>query len=223
MVLEQEIKRADVVCIVYAVNDLKSIERVSSYWLPYLRKLGRNVPVVLVGNKIDTITTSTLRSQVLPIMNEFKEIETCVECYAKESLNVSEVFYFAQKAVLHPTAPLYDSREHVLKPDCITALRRIFHQCDLDKNNYLDDEEIDLFQTKCFGSPLQKDELESIKQVVRQHDPEGIVNNGLGELGFIFLHTLFIQKGRLETTWTVSRTFGYGDDLALREEFLYPE
>jgi hypothetical protein len=27
-------------------------------------------------------------------------------------LNVSEVFYFAQKAVLHPTAPLYDSREH---------------------------------------------------------------------------------------------------------------
>jgi hypothetical protein len=26
---------------------------------------------------------------------------------------VSEVFYFAQKAVLHPTAPLYDSREHV--------------------------------------------------------------------------------------------------------------
>ena len=28
-------------------------------------------------------------------------------------VNVSEVFYFAQKAVLHPTAPLYDSREHV--------------------------------------------------------------------------------------------------------------
>lgn len=28
-------------------------------------------------------------------------------------LNVSEVFYFAQKAVLHPTAPLYDSRDHV--------------------------------------------------------------------------------------------------------------
>jgi len=42
-----------------------------------------------------------------------KEVETCVECSAKELLNVSEVFYFAQKAVLHPTAPLYDSREHV--------------------------------------------------------------------------------------------------------------
>jgi Ras family protein T1 len=42
-----------------------------------------------------------------------QEVETCVECSAKTPLNVSEVFYFAQKAVLHPTAPLYDSREHV--------------------------------------------------------------------------------------------------------------
>lgn len=36
-----------------------------------------------------------------------------MECSAKLPLNVSEVFYFAQKAVLHPTAPLYDSRGHV--------------------------------------------------------------------------------------------------------------
>ena len=42
-----------------------------------------------------------------------QEVETCVECSAKLPLNVSEVFYFAQKAVLHPTAPLYDSRDHV--------------------------------------------------------------------------------------------------------------
>ena len=45
-----------------------------------------------------------------------QEIETCVECSAKMPLNVSEVFYFAQKAVLHPTAPLYDSRDHVGHP-----------------------------------------------------------------------------------------------------------
>ena len=42
-----------------------------------------------------------------------QEVETCVECSARVPLNVSEVFYFAQKAVLHPTAPLYDSRDHV--------------------------------------------------------------------------------------------------------------
>ena len=28
-------------------------------------------------------------------------------------INVAEVFYFASKAVLHPTAPLYDVAEHV--------------------------------------------------------------------------------------------------------------
>lgn len=71
-------------------------------------------------------------------MVEFKEVETCVECSAKLPLNVSEVcyltvhnrvyvskltnlayvqvFYFAQNAVLHPTAPLYDTREHVSIP-----------------------------------------------------------------------------------------------------------
>ena len=108
---------------------------------------------MLVGNKIDTRlsgNTANLEEQVMPIMNEFKEIETCIECSAKQSLNVSEVFYFAQKAVLHPTAPLYDSREHVLKPACIAALRRIFSLCDLDKNSFLDDEEIDFFQVSSF-------------------------------------------------------------------------
>lgn len=42
-----------------------------------------------------------------------QEVDTCVECSAKLPLNVPEVFFLAQKAVLHPTAPLYDSRDHV--------------------------------------------------------------------------------------------------------------
>jgi Ras family protein T1 len=91
------------------------------------------VPVVLVGNKIDLrggeVTNEALEDEIVPIMNEFKvdsfqsqpyrfikrrqEVEACVECSAKLPVNVSEVFYFAQKAVLHPTAPLYDSRDHV--------------------------------------------------------------------------------------------------------------
>jgi Ras family protein T1 len=64
--------------------------------------------------------------------------------------------------------------------------------------------------------------LEGVKEVVRDHDPTGVVDNGLSEAGFLYLHTLFIQRGRLETTWTVLRKFGYGDDLSLRDEFLYP-
>ena len=78
---------------------------------------GFQVPIVLVGNKIDTrgldVSNENLEEEVLPIMNDFKEVETCVECSAQNLVNVAEVFYFAQKAVLHPTTPLYDSREHV--------------------------------------------------------------------------------------------------------------
>lgn len=185
--LDTEIKKADVICIVYAVDQKETTDRVSLYWLPYIRRLGRNVPVVLVGNKIDKrgndIANDALEEQVMPIMNEFKEVETCVECSAKQPLNISEVFYFAQKAVLHPTAPLYDSREHVLKPACIDALRRIFKLCDIDKNGVLDDEEIDNFQRKCFGAPLQKHELESVKVVVQQNEPEGVKDDKLTEIG----------------------------------------
>lgn len=45
---------------------------------------------------------------------------------------------------------------------------------------------------------------------------------GLTELGFLYLHTIFIQQGRMETTWTVLRQFGYGESLDLREDFLSP-
>lgn len=69
-----------------------------------------------------------------------------VECSAAMPLNVSEVFYFAQKAVLHPTAPLYDSREHTLKPKCYEALRRIFKISDVDKDGLLNAVELNQFQ-----------------------------------------------------------------------------
>ncbi|CAJ0823011.1 13734_t:CDS:10, partial [Entrophospora sp. SA101] len=221
--LENEIKKAHVICIVYSIENTHTFSRLASYWLPYIRSLGVNVPVVLVGNKIDLrgdqVTNQSLEEEIIPIMNEFKVYE---QCSAKQPLNVSEVFYFAQKAVLHPTAPLYDSREHVLRPACIDALKRIFSLCDTDKDGTLNDNELNEFQRKCFNAPLKQQELAGVKEVVREHEPAGVNDIGLTELGFLFLHTLFIQRGRLETTWAVLRKFGYGDDLMLREDFLFP-
>ncbi|CDH57580.1 mitochondrial rho 1 [Lichtheimia corymbifera JMRC:FSU:9682] len=186
--LEAEIRKAHVICIVYAIDDPNTFNRLPLYWLPYIRSLGVNVPVVLVGNKIDLrgedVTNTSLEDEVIPIMNEFKEVETCVECSSKQLLNVSEVFYFAQKAVLHPTAPLYDSREHVLKPQCVEALSRIFKLCDTDKDNVLNDRELNEFQRKCFNAPLQQHELDGVKEVVREHEPAGVNDVGLTEVGF---------------------------------------
>jgi Ras family protein T1 len=79
------------------------------------------------------------------------------------------------------------------------------------------------YQRKCFHAPLQLKELQGVKEVVRENDPNGVNEIGLTEDGFSFLHKIFIQRGRLETTWTVLRRFGYGDDLTLRKEFLRPQ
>jgi Ras family protein T1 len=52
---------------------------------------------------------------------------------------------------------------------------------------------------------------------------EGVQEGGLTEMGFLYLHTIFIQRGRLETTWTVLRKFGYAEDLRLTEAYLLPK
>ncbi|KAJ3771114.1 P-loop containing nucleoside triphosphate hydrolase protein [Lentinula raphanica] len=225
--LESEIRKAHVICVVYSIDNPNSFDRIPAYWLPHFRQLGVNVPVILVGNKIDLrggeVTNEALEDEIIPIMNEFKEVETCVECSAKMPVNVSEVFYFAQKAVLHPTAPLYDSRDHVLKSACVRALKRIFKLCDLNKDGILDAHELNEFQRKCFDAPLQLQELEGIREMVNQHADGGVREGGLTEAGFLYLHTIFIQRGRLETTWTVLRKFGYAEDLRLTEAYLSPK
>lgn len=78
-------------------------------------------------------------------------------------------------------------------------------------------------QRKCFDAPLQAQELEGIKAMVREHAEGGIRDGGLTEDGFLYLHTTFIQRGRLETTWTVLRKFGYAEDLRLTGSFLLPK
>lgn len=38
-------------------------------------------------------------------------MDRCIECSAKSLINVSEMFYNAQKAVLHPINPIYNIEE----------------------------------------------------------------------------------------------------------------
>ncbi|XP_044036347.1 mitochondrial Rho GTPase 1-A-like [Siniperca chuatsi] len=125
---------------------------------------------------------------ILPIMNQYQDIETCVE----------------------------------LKPSCIKSLTRIFKVSNLDNDGILNDNELNFFQRTCFNTPLAPQALEDVKNVVRRNMTDGVKDNGLSLKGFLFLHTLFIQRGRHETTWTVLRRFGYDDDLELTQEYLFP-
>uniref|UniRef100_A0A669D3D8 Mitochondrial Rho GTPase n=1 Tax=Oreochromis niloticus TaxID=8128 RepID=A0A669D3D8_ORENI len=179
------------------------------------------VPLILVGNKSDLVEHSSMET-ILPIMNQYSEIETCVECSAKNLKNISELFYYAQKAVLHPTGPLYCPEKKDMKPLCVKALTRIFKVSDLDNDGNLNDNELNFFQRTCFNTPLEPQALEDVKNVVRKNLIDGVCDNGLTLKGFLFLHTLFIQRGRHETTWTVLRRFGYDDDLELNQDYLFP-
>ncbi|XP_033614376.1 mitochondrial Rho GTPase 2 isoform X10 [Fukomys damarensis] len=249
--LQDEIHKANVVCVVYDVSKEATIEKIRTKWIPLVNgrtESGPRVPVILVGNKSDLRPGSSMEA-VLPIMSQFPEIETCVECSAKHLRNISELFYYAQKAVLHPTAPLYDPETKQLKPKCAQALTRIFRLSDQDLDNSLSDEELSAFQKSCFGHPLAPQALEDLKRVVCKNVPGGVqddrltldgkadvlpgpgVGSGLcyggcyllwSPTGFLFLNTLFIQRGRHETTWAILRRFGYSDMLELTTDYLFP-
>ena len=174
-------------------------------------------PIILVGNKSDLVNPEFLvASHIEPIKNEFPNIETFVACSAKDLSNVSEVFHYAQKAELHPSSPLFNYEINELTITAVKALHRIFRLCDLDNDGYLSDNEINYLQVKAFGAPLDKINLIEIKQLIDYNCVDGLCHDCITESGFVYLNNLFIERGRIETTWTVLRSFGYADNLSLR-------
>ncbi|XP_042753732.1 mitochondrial Rho GTPase 2 isoform X2 [Lactuca sativa] len=221
--VEEELKLADAIVLTYACDQPETLTRLQNFWLPEIRRLKVKIPVIVVGCKLDLRDEHypiNLELVMGPIMQQFREIETCIECSAANLVQVTEVFYYAQKAVLHPTAPLFDQESQTLQPRCIRALKRIFLLCDHDMDSALNDDELNEFQVRCFNAPLQPSEIVDVKRVVQEKVPEGVNRLGLTLKGFLYLHALFIEKGRLETTWTVLREFGYNDDLELEKENL---
>ncbi|CAD6259451.1 unnamed protein product [Miscanthus lutarioriparius] len=77
--------------------------------------------VIVVGCKLHLRDGQfvSLEQVMAPIMQSFREIEICIECSALRHIQVPEVFYYAQKAVLHPTTPLFDQEVQSLKPLCV--------------------------------------------------------------------------------------------------------
>ena len=70
------------------------------------------------GNKADAVVDqdkerdaekqARLQEMTKPLMKQYKQIDSCLESSAKMNMDVSEVFYFAQHAVVYPVAPLID-------------------------------------------------------------------------------------------------------------------
>ncbi|OQV24366.1 Mitochondrial Rho GTPase 1-A [Hypsibius exemplaris] len=224
--ISSEIVRADVICLVYSVVDDETFNRLSKYWLPLIReKLGdsHKVPVILVGNKSDERfeqgEQDSSLNRAIPIMHKFKEVETSLECSAKSMKNLAELFFYAQKAVLFPHAPLYNSAGQMLTEKCVTALTRVFKICDMDGDGVWNEEEMQEFQERCYNTPLLPQAMEEVRNCIAKHLPHGVKETGITLDGYLYLNMMFIHRGRQEATWTVLRKFGYDDDLELAESY----
>lgn len=222
--LRKEIRKCNVILLVYA--DHYSYERVALFWMPYFRSLGVNVPVVLCANKSDLVgqgtTPQVVEEELLPVMAEFREVDSCIRTSARDHRNVNEVFFLCQKAVTHPIAPLFDYKEGHLKPLCINALKRIFYLCDKDQDGYLNEQEMRDFQARCFDKPLTTDDLDNIKLSISKSLPASELDKGIDLPGFLQLNKLYAEKGRHETIWIILRKFHYTDSLSLEDKFFRP-
>ncbi|GAP91269.1 putative mitochondrial Rho GTPase 1 [Rosellinia necatrix] len=222
--LRKEIRKSNVILLVY--SDHYSYERVALFWMPYFRSLGVNVPVVLCANKSDLTenpTSQVVEEEMLPVMSEFREIDSCIRASAREHSNVNETFFLCQKAVTHPIAPLFDYKEGCLKPACVSALKRVFYLCDKDQDGYLNDREIQDFQAKCFDKPLTPEDLDNIKLSISKSVPSSDTDKGVSMRGFLQLNKMYAEKGRHETIWVILRKYHYTDSLSLEDSFIRPK
>ncbi|PRT55922.1 Mitochondrial Rho GTPase 1 [Wickerhamiella sorbophila] len=226
--LKSELRQANVLWLVF--SDHYTCERISLFWMPFLRSIGVNLPVILCQNKCDADSAEQNDNdddEVLNIMNEFKEIDSFIRCSAKDKFNVSETFYLCQRAVTYPLAPLFDAKEGQLKPAAVSALRRIFFLCDQDQTEYMTDLEFLQLQFQCFQSSLDQSDIESIHRALldRSVDPKKplyIPGKGITCDGFVALAQLYAEQGRHETVWGILRHFHYTDSLCLDERYLCP-
>jgi len=71
------------------------------------------LPDLHIGQKClqSTYPLCLLHHAVTSQLQQLKCIAIHFQCSARTLKNVSELFYYAQKAVLHPTAPLYNAEE----------------------------------------------------------------------------------------------------------------
>lgn len=229
--VDEEIKRADFVCIAYDVNRPETLASVTKEWIPRVLRLKTHVPMALFGTKTDLRdgpkkrSWEELESQMQPIMDQYDDIEYVLECSVKDKEsreNIDEIFWCAEQGVLYPRAPLCDASLNFTKK-FTHVVKRLFQLLDVDDNGFLNDDEVRAFQRYCFGGDLEANALGEIKQAIIKVDPSFVDPvQGLTLEGFLCLFHLILERGRTETIWTVLRYFKYTNTLDLKTEFTNP-
>ncbi|KAI6242687.1 Mitochondrial Rho GTPase [Aphelenchoides fujianensis] len=202
--LQQMIQTATVIVVVFSIEKEDNLERVRTHWMPLIHEsLGEEQrPVLIVANKSDDSKSDHIGKM----------------CSALAKKNVSEVFYYAQRAVIYPMAPLYD----VNKRELTTRFKKALLS-DVDGDGLLSDQELKLFQQRAFQVPLTDQALAEVKDVILSYETHGVIDSGISLRGFFYLHEAFMQRGRQETAWMCLQRFGYNRSLPAIFRLLVPD
>jgi Ras family protein T1 len=222
---EVEIRKTDVVLLVYDMSRLESLSRLGSFWLPWITRVTK-VPIILVGNKADMRTAGvpTPEETLSGLIRDYPQCVFATECNVLTLANTDTVFYYAHYAVLYPTAPLYDPIRHELTPKFTRAMQLCFRRLDKDQDRCLNDRELNDLQvgtkqTQVFNTRFKDNELESLKDLIKAENQEGVVANGVTFGGFLVLQKLLIKKLNGNVCWSLLRHFGFNDELELELDF----
>ncbi|GAB2218733.1 hypothetical protein Drorol1_Dr00001962 [Drosera rotundifolia] len=163
-----EVVCGDLNCVCTAINAEDREKLVEE-----LRSADVTVPVIVTGCRLD-LRNEQLKEDLGVVMGptteRYLQIETCIECSAKRGIEAPDVFFYAQKAVIYPAAPLFVVEVQVLRPRCRRALKRIFILIDQDRDGALNNEELNNFQSV----ELTADSILFLTEVFKDHADESV-------------------------------------------------
>lgn len=220
--IKAEISKADVVVLVYDITKPETIDRLGSFWCEFISKNSK-APIVIVGNKVDqkpNVDNESLEDIMRPLVAEYKQCELILECSATSFINLNEVYTFAQKVVLYPTSPLYNTLTKELTDEFKRALVLIFLKCDKGRRMALTSNDMIFLHAEVFASQLVEDDVDRIKEVIRQEVPQGVNEIGIKLEGFYHLQKMMIKRQKINVCWNLLKHFGFDSNLKLKVEFV---
>ncbi|KAF6147769.1 hypothetical protein GIB67_006742, partial [Kingdonia uniflora] len=221
--LLQELQLTDVVILTVSYDKPSSFHRLSSFWLPELRRLKVKVPIIVVGCKLDlrNDTQVSLEQIVSPIMQQFLEIDIFIDCSARNLIKFRAAFFQAWRLAICPTTPLFDKVTQTLKPRCVMALEHIFMVCDRDRDGALSDAELCDLQMKCFDTPMRPADIARYKEIVQELVPKEVNERGISLDGFLAFHLRLSKRRAAVNQWICLWRFGFDNNVYLSEDLFH--
>jgi Ras family protein T1 len=161
------IQSADCIILLYDLSIQTTKDRIESFWLPMINGVNDKIPVIIAGNKQDLVEeVDGIEEYIDALVLKYPQIEIGIALSAKYHNHLADLVYCVQRAVIYPIYPLYNQSNKEIKQEYENALRRIFRMCDMDHDNYLNDSEMEEFQTKNFSVEVTTDDINTIKEIL---------------------------------------------------------